>query len=179
MVFHNLVHDLAAVSFWILNLLFVVENFNNTLSDEVDLLDVTFVTDDSFIWGVNSAEHIDDELIGKSSLTLVEEVVELLFELSENIGVLDQLGLHFWSDLLVEREFFDHKIEIVFESLFNVLSDIAVKSWLDVEWFVRLLDLLYPHIKVVELLFDKVIERVRGVEDTVDGTHQEGEERKT
>lgn len=110
MVFHNLVNDLAILTWtciWVLSLLFVVENFNNALSDEVDLFDVTLVTDHSLAWSVNSAEHIDNELIGESSLTFVEEMVKLLFELFENISVLNQLSLHFWSDLLIEREFFD------------------------------------------------------------------------
>lgn len=44
------------------------------------------------------------------------------------------------------------------------------------ERLVGLLDLLDPHVKRVEFLFNQVIEVVRGIEDGVDGSHQEGEE---
>jgi hypothetical protein len=74
-------------------------------------------------------------------------MVEGLFEISENSGVLDELSLHFWSDLLEESELLDNKIEIIKESLFNVFSDIVIQSWLDMEWFVRFLNFLNPHIE--------------------------------
>lgn len=87
--------------------------------------------------------------------------------------------MHLWGDLLVELELFDNKVEIVQESLFDVLSDIIIKSWLNMERLVRLFDLLDPHVKRVKFLFNQIIEVIGCVEDTVDGSHKEGEESKT
>jgi hypothetical protein len=47
------------------------------------------------------------------------------------------------------------------------------------ERLVRLLDLLDPHVKGIKFLLNKVIEIVRGVEDTVDRSHKEREEGKS
>lgn len=44
---------------------------------------------------------------------------------------------------------------------------------------VRLLNLLDPHVQLIKLLLDQVVEVVRRVEDTVDGTHEEREECET
>jgi hypothetical protein len=46
------------------------------LSNEIHFLDIRLVANDSLTWGVKSAEHVDDKLISKASLALVEEVVE-------------------------------------------------------------------------------------------------------
>jgi hypothetical protein len=44
--------------------------------------------------------------------------------------------LHLWGDLLIELELFNNQVEIIEESLFDVLSDIVVQSWLNMEWLV-------------------------------------------
>ena len=94
--------------FLLLNLIIVVVvDLDDTLSDEVHLLDIALVTNDSLSWGVESAEHVDDKLIGESSLALIEEVVERFLEFLENSSVLDKLSLHLWSNLLVEHELFN------------------------------------------------------------------------
>jgi hypothetical protein len=67
----------------------VVVYLDDSLSDEIHLLDITLVTNDSLTWGIESAEHVDNELVGESSLTFIEEVVERLLELLENSCVLD------------------------------------------------------------------------------------------
>lgn len=54
----------------------VVVNLNDTLSNEVHFLNVTLVTDNSLAWGIKSAEHVNDQLVGESSLAFIEEVVE-------------------------------------------------------------------------------------------------------
>lgn len=107
--------------------------FHNTLSDEEELLDVALVADDSLAGSVDSAVHVDDELVGETSLALIEEMVERLLEFLEHSSILDKFSLHLWSDLLVESKLLDDQVEIVFESLFNILSDIVVESWLDME----------------------------------------------
>jgi hypothetical protein len=73
-------------------------------------------------------------------------MVEGLFKISENSSVLDELSLHFWSDLLEEWELLNNKIEIIKESLFNVFSDIIIESWLNIEWLVRFIKLFDPHV---------------------------------
>jgi len=45
-----------------------------------------------------------------------------------------------------------------------------------VEGLVRLFDLLNPHVKRVQLLINQILEVIRGVENAVDGPHQEREE---
>jgi hypothetical protein len=73
-------------------------------------------------------------------------MVEGFFKLLEHSSVLDQLSLHLWCDLLIEWELFNDQIEIVFESLLNVLSDVVIESWLDMEWLVWFLNFLNPHV---------------------------------
>ena len=157
----------------------VVIHLDDTLSNEVHFLDITLVTDDSLAWSVKSAEHVDDQLVGKSSLTLIEEMVEGLLELLENSSVLDEFSLHLWSNLLVEDKLLNDQVEIIHEGLLDILSDVIIESWLNMEWLVRLLNLLDPHVQGIKLVLDEVIEVVRSVEDTIDGSHKEGEEGKT
>jgi hypothetical protein len=114
----------------------VIKNFNDSLSNEINLLHVTFVADNNSSRGVESAEHINDKLVGEAPFALIKEMIERLLEFLENSGILNKLGLHFRSNLLIERELFDNQVEIVFESLLNVLSDVIVQSWLNVEWLV-------------------------------------------
>jgi hypothetical protein len=149
------------------------------LSDKVHLLHIALVRDDDLAGSVDSAVHCDDKLIGETSLAFLEEVVEGSFELFEHPGVLNEIGLHFWGNLLIELELFNDKVKIVQESLLNILSDIVVECWLNMERLVGLLNLLDPHVEGVKLLFNEVIEVIRSVENTVNGSHEEGEESKT
>ena len=103
------------------------------MSDEEKLLDVTLVADDSLTWSIDSAVHVDDELVGEASLAFFEEVVEGSFELFEHPSVLNEVGLHLWGDLLIELELFNDEVEIVKESLLDILSDVVVECWLDME----------------------------------------------
>jgi len=132
--------------------------FHNTLSDEEELLDVALVADDSLAGSIDSAVHVDNELVGEASLALIEKVVEGLFEFLEHSGILNQVSLHLWRDLLIELEFFNDQVEIIHEGLFDVLSDVVVKSWLDMEWLVGLFNLLDPHVELIQFLLDQVIE---------------------
>ena len=79
---------------------------------------------------------------------------------------------------MIELELFNDQVEIVEESLLDILSDVVVQSWLDMERLVRFLNLLDPHVKGIKFFFDEVIEVVRSVEDTVDRSHEEREEGK-
>jgi len=117
------------------------------LSDEIHLLHIALVGNNDFTRSIDSAVHGDDQLVGEASLAFFEKVVERSFELFEHPGVLNEVSLHLRSDLLVELELFDDKVEIVQESLFNILSNIVVKGRLNMERLVRLLDLLDPHVQ--------------------------------
>lgn len=114
----------------------VVKHLDYSLPDEEHLLHVALVADDWPVWRENSTEHIDDQLVGEAALALIEEVVEGTLELLEDPRVLNEVGLHFGSDLLVEVELLNNQVEIVQESLLNVLPNVVVKGWLDVEWLV-------------------------------------------
>jgi hypothetical protein len=46
------------------------------LSDEIHLFHVAFVRDNYSTRGIQSAEHVDDQLVGEASLALVKKVVE-------------------------------------------------------------------------------------------------------
>lgn len=78
--------------------------------------------------------------------------------------------------MLEELELLDDEVVVVEEGLVDVLLDVVVQVWLDVEWLVGLLDLFDPHVQLVQLLVDQVLEVVRRVENTIDTTHQEREE---
>lgn len=65
---------LALLVFFVI--VFVVENLDESLSDEVHFLNVTLVTDDDLAWDEDSAEHANDQVVGETGLTLFEEVVE-------------------------------------------------------------------------------------------------------
>ena len=153
--------------------------FHNTLSDEEELLNIALVADDSLAGSIDSAVHVDNELVGETSLALIEKVVERLLELLEHSSILNQVSLHLWRNLLIELEFFDDQVEIIHESLLDVLSDIVVKSWLDMERLVGLLNLLDPHVKLVQFLLDQIVEVIRCVENAINRSHKEGEECQT
>ena len=80
---------------------------------------------------------------------------------------------------MVELELLNNQVEIVKEGLLDVLSDIIIQSWLDVEWLVRLFNFLDPHVEGVKFLLDKVIKVVGGIEDSINRTHEEREECKS
>ena len=84
--------------------------------------------------------------------------------------------MQLWGNLLIENEFLNDKVEVIHEGLLNILSDIVIESRLNVEWLVRFLNLLDPHVERVKFVFDQVIEVVGGVEDTINGSHKEREE---
>ena len=134
-------------SLWIVKLW--VENFYNTLPDEVHLFDVTLVWDDWLTRCVDSAVHVDNQLICEASFTLIEEVVERFFELSEYSCALNEVSLHFGSHLMVEFKLFDYQVEIEIECFLNIVSDVIVQGWLNVVRFVRFLNLFDPHIQLV------------------------------
>lgn len=144
------VREFRQIKDWLLFLdlvILVIEDFNQALSDEIHLLHITLVGNNDFTWSIDSAVHGDDQFVGEASLAFFEKVVERSFELFEHPGVLNEVSLHLRSDLLVELELFDDKVEIVQESLLNVLSNVVVKGWLNMERLVGLLDLLDPHVQ--------------------------------
>ena len=123
------VRELWKIENWLLLgflVVLIIVNLNETLSNEVHFLDITLVADNSLPWSVDSAVHSNNQLVSETSLTLLKEIVERSLELLEDSGILDQISLHLWSNLLVELELLNNQVEIVKESLFNVLSDIIV-----------------------------------------------------
>ena len=141
-------------------IILIVVNLDKPLPDEIHFLHIALETNDGLSWGIDSAVHSNDELIGESSLTFFEEMIEASLKFFENSGVLDEISLHFWSDLLIELELFNNQVEIIKESLLDVFSDVVIESWLDMEWLVGLLNFLDPHVQGVKLLFDEIIEIV-------------------
>jgi len=143
------VAELWKVEDWLLIddlVILVILDLNYTLFDEVHFFHVGFVIDHSLTGVDNSAKQRDDQLIREPSFTLIEKVIERFFKLLEHSGVLNDFSLHFWGNLLVECELLDYEVKVILEGLFDVLSDVAVKRWLNVQGFVGLLNLFDPHV---------------------------------
>ena len=70
-------------------IIFIIEDFDQPLPYKIQLLNITFITDDSLAWSINSTIEINDELIDESSLTFFKEMFELSFELVEDFSVFD------------------------------------------------------------------------------------------
>jgi len=85
----------------------IVVNIDKPLSDKEHFLNISFIADDNLAWNVDSAEHVDDQVVGEASLAFFKEVVKRLLKISKGPSTLDQFSLHLWSDLLIELEFFD------------------------------------------------------------------------
>jgi hypothetical protein len=63
-------------------------------------------------------------------------MIKVLFELLELICRQNQFCLHFGRDLLEKLKFFNDKIVIIEKSLVDVLFDVIVKIWLNMEGLV-------------------------------------------
>jgi hypothetical protein len=63
--------------FFFVNLIiFIIENFNQTNSDEVHLLDDALVLNDSSARRVDSAVEVDNDFVNETSLTFLKKVIE-------------------------------------------------------------------------------------------------------
>ena len=89
---------------------------------------------------------MDTQFVREATLTLLEEVVEGSLEFFEHTSILDEVSLHFRSNLLIELEFFNNKVEIIQKSLLDIFSDVVVKSRLNMERLVRFFNFLNPHV---------------------------------
>jgi len=124
----------------------IVEDFYEALTDEEHFLHVTLVADHNLAGNVNSAEHVDDQFVGETTLTLFEEVVERFLELLESPSVLDEFRLHLRGNLLIELELLNDEVEVIQEGLLYVSSNVVVERGLNVEGLVGLLNLFDPHV---------------------------------
>ena len=123
-------------SFFIDFIVFVIVHLNQSLPDKVHLLDVTLVADNALARRRDTAIHLYDQFVREATLAFLEEMVERSLEFFEHTCVLDQIGLHLGGNLLIELELINDEVEIIEESLFNIFSNIVVKSRLNVEWLV-------------------------------------------
>lgn len=64
--------------------------------DEVYLLDRALIVDHRLARVKDLTVHSNDELVGESSLTFIENMLKMVFKLLEGLGVLHQLSLHVW-----------------------------------------------------------------------------------
>jgi len=62
--------------------------------------------------------------------------MEFFLEINENSCTRDKIGLHFWCQLLVELEFFNDKVEVVEECLFDVFPNIIIQNRLNMQWLI-------------------------------------------
>lgn len=91
----------------------IIMDFNYSLSDEIKFFKMTFVALNNCVCLLESAEKINDNFISESSLAFIKEMLEVLFKFIEYLGFFDKSCLHFWSELLVEWELLNDKIEIM------------------------------------------------------------------
>ena len=68
-----------------------------------------------FFHGVAPRKHVDYDFVDKSTVTRIEKMTEILSKSFEK--QVYKLILHFWCELLVEREVFDEQVMIIFEGL--------------------------------------------------------------
>jgi hypothetical protein len=111
-------------------------DLNDTLLDEVHFFHIGLVVEYYLSWGHDPAEHRNDDLIDKSSLAVIEKVVERLLKFLKDSCILNYISLHHRSDLLVEVKFLYDQVEVIQESLLDVSSDVIIQSGLDVIWLV-------------------------------------------
>ena len=62
----------------------VVIHFDEALADEVHLLHITLVADNTLSWRRNTAVHLNNEFVGEAALALLEEMVEGSLKLFED-----------------------------------------------------------------------------------------------
>ena len=134
-----------------------IENLYNALSNEIHFLDITFVTDDNLTRSIKSTIHIDDKLVGKAPFAFIKEVIKGFFKVTKHSGALYQVSLHLRSHLLIEWEIFNYQVEIKLECLFNILSNIVIKSRLNMERLVRFFNLFDPHVQGIQFFFDQIL----------------------
>jgi len=60
-----------------------VEESDSSFCDETDLVELLSVVHDCGVWRVNTAVHVYNDFIHKSSFAVVEEGLEALLEVSE------------------------------------------------------------------------------------------------
>lgn len=94
---------------------------------------------------IDAREHVDNQFVNKSSLTVFEEMPIGQLEILKD-GI-HYLCLHLRRDLLIEIEFFDYQVEIIKESIMHVGFNVAVEIWRDVVRFVRSFNFLDPNVK--------------------------------
>ena len=153
----------------------VVEDLHLACLDKVHLFDARLVRNYCLSWLVNPTVQVDDQLVDETSLALFEKVRERPLEFLKLESLKDKLGLHPRGHELVELELLDNQVVIVQKGLVDVVFDVVVEVWLDVERFVRLFYLFNPHVQRVKFFIDEVLKVVRGIENTVNRPHQERE----
>lgn len=83
-------------------------------------------------------------------LTAIEELIELLNKMTKQF--LDQLSLHLRRDHLIEREFFDHQIEVKSHAVFYIAADFCLHHIRESNIFISLLDPQHPVYGIFEVL---------------------------
>lgn len=91
----------------------MVKDFYLSTIDKVHFFYTTLITNYGLSRILNSTIQSNNELVDKSLLALLKEVIKIFFKLFELIGRQNQFRLHFWSNLLKEREFFDDEIVVI------------------------------------------------------------------
>lgn len=149
----------------------VVEDLHLACLDKVHFFHARLVRNYSLSWLVNPAVQVDDQLVDETSLAFFEKVRERPLEFLKLESLKDKLGLHPRGHELVELELLDNQVVIVQKGLVDVVFDVVVEVWLDVERFVRLFYLFNPHVQRVKFFIDEVLKVVRGIENTVNRPH--------
>ena len=104
---------------------------------------------------INSSKHVDNQLIDKASLTILEEMSELPLEIFE-YGIHD-LSLHLGRDLLIEVELLDDQVEIMQKGIMHILLDVGIEVGRDVVGLVRTLNLFDPDIQHTEFFINETL----------------------
>ena len=67
----------ASVVFVDLNVIrFIVVNIDQSLSDKEHFFNICLVTNHNFSWNIDSAEHVNDQIICETTLAFFKEMVK-------------------------------------------------------------------------------------------------------
>lgn len=115
-------------------LAFALSNDHSTSLNKKYFVNQLFHFDDILVVGVETSVHACNNLVNEMLVASFEEQIMLLLECSEQ--VLDQRCLVTGVHSTVEIEFFNHRVVVVTESLFNNFPHVLEQLSLKEKWLV-------------------------------------------
>lgn len=125
---------------------------------------------------IDTAEHVDDQLILEANLSVLEEVVEVRFEIRKK--VLANLILNACWELLEEWELLNDEVVVMDERILDKDLDRVVQSIRNFGLDVTLFESKKPRVKFLHALVDHSLEallRTQHIRDSASQYREEGQ----